>query len=117
MQRWCTWPAGSPSTACAIWTDSVWLTWSTFATLAGDPAGVESRHMNPVLVGVLLAGGLFFGMLLLIELGRRVGNRHLAKDPEGARAGVGAIEGAVFALLGLLIAFTFSGAASRFDTR
>jgi hypothetical protein len=30
---------------------------------------------------------------------------------------VGAIDGAVFALLGLLIAFTFSGATSRFDTR
>lgn len=27
------------------------------------------------------------------------------------------MEGAVFALLGLLIAFTFSGAATRFDTR
>jgi hypothetical protein len=27
------------------------------------------------------------------------------------------VDGAVFALLGLLIAFTFSGAASRFDTR
>jgi len=32
-------------------------------------------------------------------------------------AGLGAIEGAIFALFGLLIAFTFSGAASRFDTR
>jgi hypothetical protein len=30
---------------------------------------------------------------------------------------VGVVDGAVFALLGLLIAFTFSGAASRFDTR
>jgi hypothetical protein len=27
------------------------------------------------------------------------------------------VEGAVFGLLGLLIAFTFSGAASRFDDR
>ena len=34
-----------------------------------------------------------------------------------ARAGTGAVEGAVFALFGLLIAFTFSGAASRFDDR
>ena len=31
--------------------------------------------------------------------------------------GIGAVDGAVFALLGLLIAFTFSGAGSRFDTR
>ena len=65
----------------------------------------------------LFALGLFLGMLILLEIGRRIGARHLAKDPEGAEAGVGTVEGAVFALLGLLIAFTFSGAASRFDTR
>ena len=56
-------------------------------------------------------------MLLLIEVGRRIGIRRLAADPEGASAGTGAIERAVFALLGLLIAFTFTGAASRFDQR
>ena len=65
----------------------------------------------------LFALGLFLGMLILLEVGRRIGVRRLAEDPEGAEAGVGTVEGAVFALLGLLIAFTFSGAASRFDTR
>jgi hypothetical protein len=65
----------------------------------------------------LVCGGLFLGMLLMMEAGRRLGVRRLAADPEGARAGIGAVEGAVFALLGLLIAFTFSGAASRFDDR
>ncbi len=60
---------------------------------------------------------LFFGMLLLLEIGRRIGVYRIAKDPERARAGVGAIEGAIFGLFGLLIAFTFSGAASRFDSR
>lgn len=61
--------------------------------------------------------GLFLVMLLFLEVGRRIGIRRTALDPEGARTGVGAIEGAVFALLGLLIAFTFSGAAARLDTR
>jgi hypothetical protein len=61
--------------------------------------------------------GLFFSMLLLLDIGRRVGVRRLASDPEGARTGTGTVDGAVFALLGLLIAFTFSGAASRFDAR
>jgi hypothetical protein len=61
--------------------------------------------------------GLFLGMLILLEVGRRIGERRLAEDPTGAAAGVGTVEGAVFALVGLLIAFTFSGAASRFDTR
>jgi len=60
---------------------------------------------------------LFSGMLALLEIGRRIGLRRMAQDSEGTRAGVGAVEGAVFGLLGLLIAFTFSGAASRFDTR
>jgi hypothetical protein len=65
----------------------------------------------------LLALGLFVGMVLLLELGRRIGVRRIANDPEGAQAGTGAVDGAVFALLGLLIAFTFAGAATRFDER
>jgi hypothetical protein len=73
--------------------------------------------MEHEIVALLLVIGLFFGMLVLLEIGRRIGIRRLAEDPEGAEAGVGTVEGAVFALLGLLIAFTFSGAASRFDTR
>ena len=65
----------------------------------------------------LLAGGLFAGMLVLLEIGRRLGLRRLALDSEAVRAGFGVVEGAIFALMGLLIAFTFSEAASRFDTR
>jgi len=66
---------------------------------------------------LLLTGGLFVAMLVLQDLGRRIGRRRMAGDTEGARAGLGAVDGAVFGLLGLLLAFTFSGAASRFDTR
>ncbi len=65
----------------------------------------------------VLAAGLVIAMLALLELGRRLGRRRRARDGEGAPAGTGAIDGAVFALLGLLIAFSFSGAATRFDTR
>lgn len=60
--------------------------------------------------------GLFFGMLLFLEVGRRIGLLHLAREG-GLVRGVGSAEGAVFGLLGLLIAFTFSGAASRFEDR
>ena len=68
--------------------------------------------------GFLLIGvALFAAMLGLLEVGRRIGARRLAKDADGARAGVGAVEGAVFGLLGLMIAFTFSGAAARFEVR
>lgn len=64
-----------------------------------------------------LAAGLFLGMLALLELGRRLGQRRLERDPQGASSGVSVADGAVFALLGLLIAFTFSGAAARFQAR
>jgi hypothetical protein len=73
--------------------------------------------MDQILATALFTLGLFIGMLFLLEIGRRIGIRRLTNDPEGVRAGTGAIEGAVFALLGLLIAFTFAGAASRFDAR
>ena len=73
--------------------------------------------MNQIVIALILAIGLFVGMLILLDAGRRLGAKRLASDPEGARAGTGTVEGAVFALLGLLIAFTFTGAAARFDTR
>lgn len=60
---------------------------------------------------------LLAGMLVFMDLGRRAGVRRLARDPEGALSGTAAVDGAVFALLGLLLAFTFSGAAERFDGR
>ena len=72
----------------------------------------------PLIMAVLLyTAGVFCGMLVLLEIGRRIGVRRLASDPEGATVGVGTVEGAIFGLLALLVAFTFSGAAARFDTR
>jgi hypothetical protein len=65
----------------------------------------------------LIALSFFAAILIFLEFGRRIGNRRLRIDPEGARTGIGAIEGAVFGLLGLLIAFTFSGAAERMNMR
>jgi hypothetical protein len=58
---------------------------------------------------------LFVGMLLFLEIGRRVGMRRTTEGP--GSAGLAAVEGALFAVLGLLIGFTFSGAATRFDAR
>ena len=73
--------------------------------------------MTQNLVSIVFAIGLLVGMVLLLELGRRLGRRRRGRDEEGARAGLGAVEGAVFALMGLLVAFTFSSAATRFDSR
>ena len=71
--------------------------------------------MDPAVVGAISAVVLLAGMLCLLETGWRSGRRHAAE--KGAFEGSGTIEGAVFALLGLLVAFTFSAAMSRFDVR
>ncbi|MBC8120127.1 MAG: DUF4239 domain-containing protein, partial [Burkholderiaceae bacterium] len=55
-------------------------------------------------------------VLGLLEVGGRLGARAIAHNTHGT-SGTSAMEGAVFALLGLLLAFTFFGAASRFDDR
>ncbi len=66
---------------------------------------------------ILFALSLFLGMLLFMEVGRRTGIRRVARDPDASKAKLGAMEAAVYGLMGLLRAFTFSGAAARFDTR
>ena len=69
------------------------------------------------LTAALLSIALFGGMLGMYLSGHRLRARHLAAGGERDIAGAGIVEGAVFALLGLLLAFTFAGAASRFDDR
>jgi hypothetical protein len=73
--------------------------------------------MNQVIIFFSVVIGLFVVILVLMEVGRRVGVRRRNQDAAGAHTGLGAIDGAVFGLMGLLIAFTFSGAAARFDAR
>jgi hypothetical protein len=73
--------------------------------------------MNFTVLGLLAVLGMLLATLLLLGVGRRLGARRFAKDPEAAKSGGGAIEGAVFGLMALLIAFTFYGAAARFDVR
>ncbi len=66
---------------------------------------------------VLVALALFTGMILILKFGLRVGVRQRERMMEGGAAGIGAVEAAIFAMLGLMIAFTFQGAASRLDAR
>jgi len=74
-------------------------------------------HVWFLAVTSTLVVALFLGMLLLLEAGRRLGLRESAKHGANARSGVGLVDGIVYALLGLLIGFTFSHAADRFDMR
>lgn len=74
-----------------------------------------SKAAQPI-DAVTLALGLLLGMLLMLEIGRRIGVRR-RKSAEAAGLQTGVVDGAVFALFGLLVAFSFSGAAARFDAR
>ena len=73
--------------------------------------------MEPPISALGFALMLFLGMLILLETGRRLGIRRRPKESEGERGSLGTLEGAVFALFGLLMAFTFSGAALRFNEK
>jgi hypothetical protein len=72
--------------------------------------------MNHPAVILFWCVGLFGGVLLVSGFAYRLGRRkpHLA---EASSESAAAVIGALFALLGLLLAFTFSGAYSRFDAR
>jgi hypothetical protein len=70
-----------------------------------------------VLITTLSVAGLLLCMLLAAEIGRRFGKREAARESGELAKGTAPAEAAVFALLGLMLAFTFSGAASRFEVR
>ena len=86
-----------------------------------DPgAGTLSKRSGGTVDKIILAAvflGMLAGMILFMEAGYRIARRRMARNPAMERPGLGVVEGAMFALLGLILAFTFSGAASRFDAR
>src|SRR6185436_12330422 len=77
----------------------------------------ENSPVNLALIAALSSCALFLGMLLASQAGRRLRMATRARNPGAETKGSGAAEAAVFGLVGLLIAFTFSGAASRFEAR
>ncbi len=73
--------------------------------------------MSFTVLALAIAVALFVGMLACMEVGRILGFRQRKGSGDSSHAGVGVVEGSVFGLLGLMLAFTFSGAARRFDDR
>lgn len=76
--------------------------------------------MQNVFVALITLGvavGLFLAMLVFLELGRRLGVRQARLLGPAARTGVGVVDSAVYAVLALLLGFTFNGATARFDYR
>ena len=72
--------------------------------------------MNPAAVAIVVSTCLFFGMVACLECGYRIGNR-ASKRSEHAHEGIGTLGAAVFALLGLLLGFTFANGISHLDQR
>ena len=68
------------------------------------------------LFSLAVSAGFFAGSLVLLNYGRYLGLRYLQHQTANM-AGLTTVEGAVFALIGLLLAFTISGALQRFDER
>lgn len=68
------------------------------------------------LLPLLVILGLIATMLISIEVGYRTGLWSRARSPESTRLS-SPVRASVFGLMGLLIAFTFAGAGSRFDHR
>jgi hypothetical protein len=86
-----------------------------------DRSAVRVSHSNMMIIllssPVLFCIVLFAALLICVELGRRLGLHWDRVGPDGEQTGTAALDGAIFALFGLLMAFTFSGAAERFDAR
>jgi hypothetical protein len=73
-------------------------------------------------VEALTAAGVFGSLFLALEIGRWVGRRAggaapSPQDPDHTVSAIGALQGALLGLLGLLLAFAFAGSATRFIER
>jgi hypothetical protein len=73
--------------------------------------------MQLAFVGGLPLLAFLVVLVLSMELGRWLRMRQLRGKPNAEGASFGAVDGAVFGLMGLILGFSFAGAASRFDGR
>lgn len=67
--------------------------------------------------GWVLVSILFFGMLLCIWLGHKVGKYRISKISREDKPNIQSVVAAVYGLSALMLAFTFGQSASRFDGR
>ena len=67
----------------------------------------------PFIVAILL----FAGMSLCLRLGAHLGRRRHDRHGETGLSGTSAVDGAIFSIFGLLLAFSLNGAAGRYEVR
>src|SRR5262249_41958156 len=77
----------------------------------------ETLRMTFALFLVAITAVFFISSLILLNYGRYLGLRYLRYQGADTMAGLASVETAVFALIGLLVAFTVSGALQCFDER
>src|SRR4051794_30642552 len=73
-----------------------------------------------MLFAIAIAALFFVGSLislLSLRLGRDLGLRYRKRNGTEGTGGLATVESAIFGLMGLLLAFTISGALQRFDDR
>ena len=73
--------------------------------------------MEPTIPPLASALLLFLGMLIMLETGRRLGIGRRQPETDRDRGNLGTVETALFSVFGLLMALTFTGAASRFNEK
>ena len=70
-----------------------------------------------VFFATFVAAVFFVGSLISLHYGRHLGLRYRNHKGADITAGLATVEGAIFGLMGLLLAFTIAGALQRFDDR
>lgn len=68
--------------------------------------------MNFYAYAITYSASLFIGLILCLKIGHKIGRRERDKDKEG---GGSALDGVVFAVLGLLLAFSFSSSIDSYN--
>lgn len=70
-----------------------------------------------LLLAIPIVALLFLAVATCLRLGWPIGRRRITQEGSNANEGLGTVDAAIFGLMSLLIAFTFTGAATRFDHR
>ena len=60
-----------------------------------------------------IAAIFFVASLIALHCGRTLGQRYRKHEGADSMAGLGTVEGAIFGIMGLLLAFTISGASRQ----
>jgi len=68
-------------------------------------------------LALIIAGVVLAGTIISLEAGFRWGRREAAHNPKLQYEGISAVEASAYALLGLLLGFSFSGAMARMDSK